>query len=171
MQNVLISHTALRLPAVGLALVFLMGASVALHAMDYSLIEKLPGKVAAAKAQSAKGWDSGITADMKEASYQYNKALVVLMKDLSAAYYEPDVLPPGAIDDYLKALYTTRRFVQNVTNPKNESLGTIAGLDVLGEVTSDLEKSLTDMVEAIVADDPKFKAADWRKKWMKALAP
>jgi len=45
---VLISHTALRLPAVGLALVFLMGASGALHARDYSLIEKLPAKVAAA---------------------------------------------------------------------------------------------------------------------------
>ena len=102
MQNVLIPHTALRLPAVGLALVFLMGASGALHARDYSLIEKLPAKVAAAKAQSAKGWNSGVTADMKEASYQYNKALVVLMKDLSAAYYEPDVLPPVAMPEMCK---------------------------------------------------------------------
>lgn len=170
MQNALISRTGLRFSTVRLFLIVLVGGAGLLRATDFSLINQLPAKVASAREKSAKGWDTGVTSKMREASYDYNNILVELMNSLAVTYYKPEVLSPLAIDDFVKALYTTRRFQQNVTNPNDESLGSVAGLEILDGATEDLQKTLLDMVEAVVGDDPAFDAADWRKKWDAAVA-
>src|SRR4051812_21673528 len=79
---------------------------------DFALIEKLPQRLAQLRSESRKGWASGVTADMKNATYQYNNALVVVIKDLLRAYSPEDYLPADKIDEYLTALYTVRHFRQ-----------------------------------------------------------
>jgi hypothetical protein len=105
---------------------------------------------------------------MKNASYKFNEELAAMIKDLVAIYYPKDQISAEDITDYLKALYSTHRFKQNAGNPSGESLGTMAGLEVLGEVSDELEKTVAEMVRAIAAEDAKFDFKGWEKKWAQA---
>jgi len=142
--------------------------AAALPAKDLKLINGLPARLAHASKEGHKGWDTGNTATMKEASYKFNEELAAIIKDLVTAYYPKDQISAEDITDYLKALYTSHRFRQNAGNPSGESLGTMAGLTVLGEVSDELEKTVADMVQAIVEDDAKFDFKAWKKKWDQA---
>jgi hypothetical protein len=139
-----------------------------LSAKNYTLIEQLPKRLADAKMQSRKGWDSGVTSTMKEATYDYNNALVANIKDLVRTYYPKEFLTEEEIDGYLKALYDMHRFKESAANPSGESHGTAASLDVPSIVSGDLENTISDMVKAIVSDDPKFDFKGWKKKWQQA---
>jgi hypothetical protein len=135
-----------------------------LSAKDFKLINSLPQRLTEAKAAAQKGWDSGVTATMKNATYQYNNALGKMITDLIQTYYPKDFVPKEDIQNYLKALYTIHRFKQDAANPSGESQGTMAGLDVLSEVSTELEQTVADMVEAILTDDPNL-LQKWQKKW------
>ena len=139
-----------------------------LYAKDYTLIEQLPKGLAAAKTQSHKGWDSGVTSEMNQATYDYNNALVAIIKDLVSTYYPKEFLTEEEIDGYLKALYDMHRFKESAANPSGESRGTAASLEVPSEVSGDLENTISDMVEAIAKDDPKFDYKGWKKRWQQA---
>ncbi|HJX24768.1 MAG TPA: hypothetical protein VJ252_01320 [Chthoniobacterales bacterium] len=139
-----------------------------LCAKDYKLIEQLPKKLADAKTQGHKGWDSGVTSAMKEATYDYNNALVAIIKDLVSTYYPKEFLTEEEIDGYLKALYDMHRFKESAANPSGESQGTAASLEVPSVVSGDLENTISDMVEAIATDDPKFDYKGWKKRWQQA---
>ena len=139
-----------------------------LCAKDYTLIEQLPKKLAEAKTRGHKGWDSGVTSTMKEATYDYNNALVAIIKDLVSTYYPKEFLTEEEIDGYLKALYDMHRFKESAANPSGESQGTAASLEVPSDVSGDLENTISDMVEAIVTDDPKFDFKGWKKRWQQA---
>ena len=139
-----------------------------LCAKDYKLIEQLPKRLAEAKTKSHKGWDSGVTSEIKQATYDYNNALVVIIKDLVSTYYPKEFLTEEEIDGYLKALYDMHRFKQSAANPTGESQGTEASLEVPANVSGDLENTISDMVEAIVTDDPKFDFKGWKKRWQQA---
>jgi hypothetical protein len=139
-----------------------------LHGKDYQLIEQLPKKLAQAQAEGHKGWDTGNTLAMKEATHRYNDTLTSLIKELASAYYPKKFITKEEIDGYLKALYTIHRFKQNATNPTGEFQGTVASLEVPSSVSDDLENTISGMVEAIVVDDPKFDFEGWKKKWQEA---
>ncbi|MEO6054179.1 MAG: hypothetical protein ABIP97_09220 [Chthoniobacterales bacterium] len=149
-----------------LTLILTMLCSIGLlHAKDYAFIDQLPKKLAQAMLQSQPGWDSGVTSEMNEATSQYNEALVAIIKDLANQYYPKDTFDKAALNDYLKSLYTVRRFKQIAANPSGEDHGTAASLDVPTEVSTDLENTISDMVQAITTDDPKFNYAKWKKHW------
>ncbi len=139
------------------------------RAKDYPLIEKLPERLADAETQGHKGWDSGVTAVMKKATYRFNDALTAMIKDLVSAYYPKGFVSKEEIDGYLKALYTMRRFKQNAANPAGEFQGTAASLEVPADVSGDLENTISDMVNAIVTEDPKFDYKGWKKRWQNSL--
>jgi hypothetical protein len=139
-----------------------------LPAKDLKMINQLPGRLARASKEAHQGWDTGVTATMKNASYKFNEELAAMIKDLVATYYPKDQISAEDITDYLKALYATHRFKQNAGNPSGEPLGTMAGLEVLGEVSDELERTVAEMVKAIAADDGKFDFKSWEKKWEQA---
>jgi len=150
---------------------FLLGAA-SLHAADYTLINQLPQRVAAAKAASQKDLDSGTTARMVNATYTYNNALAAMIKELGVGYYAGDAFTAEDVDEYLKALYVVGHFRQDAGNPSGESQGTISQLDVPSEVSTELETRIAEMVEAIAGEeDAKFNYAAWKKKWEKAIEP
>ena len=139
-----------------------------LQAKDYSLIKQLPHRLSDAQKQGHKGWDSGNTGTMREATYRYNDALVAMIKDMVKTYYPRGFLPADQIDGYLKALYTIHRFKQNAENPTGEFQGTMSYLDVPAAVSEDLENTISDMIQAIVTDDPVFDYKQWKKSWQQA---
>jgi hypothetical protein len=149
-------------------LFFLLLAAIPLHAKDYSLIEKLPQRITEAKTQAHKGWDSGVTPVMQEATYHYNDALVAIIKDMAHTFYPKGFLTEKEINAYLAALYTMHRFKQNAANPTGEFQGTVSYLEAPANVGADLEDVISDMVQAIVTDDPKFDYTRWKKKWEQA---
>lgn len=141
--------------------------ATALHADDYTIIRQLPSRLSKAKKQGHKGWDTGNTAEMQEATYRYNDTLIVMIRDLAKTFYAKGSLPE--IDAYLKALYTVHRFKQNAGNPTGEFRGTMTYLDVPSAVSEDLESTISDMVHAIVVSDLKFDYIKWKKTWQQAL--
>jgi hypothetical protein len=150
----------------------LIGASPSLQARDYTVIEQLPQKVTAAQKASKKGWDSGVTPQMKEASSRYNKALAGLIKLLRRTYYAKEgTLSDETIDAYLEGLYAIHLFKQEADNPEGEWLGTEAGLDLLSEVSNELESTIDNMVRRITESDPKFNYKAWKARWLKVSAP
>jgi len=140
-----------------------------LQAKDYTLIKQLPARLIDLQKQAHKGWDTGNTGDMKEATGRYNEALIQIIKDLVTAYYPKDYLPADHIDAYLKALYTLHHFKQDAANPGGEFQGTAAGLEVLSAVSDELLTAISDMVQAISEGDPGFDYAQWKKSWERAL--
>jgi len=156
-------------PMTRLILILLLCCAATLHAKDYALIKQLPHKLSEAQKQAHKGWDSGNTGTMREATYHYNDTLVAMMKEVVKTYYPKGFLPADQIDGYLKALYTVHRFKQNAGNPTGEFQGTMTYLDVPAAVSEDLENTIADMVQAIVAEDPAFDDKQWKKSWERAL--
>jgi hypothetical protein len=139
-----------------------------LHAKDYTIIRKLPQKLLEAQKQAHRGWDSGNPETMSAATYHYNDTLVAMIKDLVKTYYPKGLLPTAQINGYFRALYTIHRFKQNAENPTGEFKGTMTNLDAPAAVSEDLENTVSDMVQAIVADDSAFDLKQWKKSWQQA---
>jgi hypothetical protein len=140
----------------------------ALQATDFTLINALPKRVAAARAKSQAGWDSGVTSQMRKASSDYVTALKGIITDLGKTYYPEGHLTKEALEEYVTALFVAARFKQTVGNVSGEPLGTIAALDIMDSVSTDLGEMVASMVESIAADDDKFDLEKWRKRWDKA---
>lgn len=138
------------------------------QAKDYAVINALPKRVTAALVAGHKGWDTGSTGAMLEATYQYNEALLGMINDLAKAYYPKDLVPPKDPEEYLKALYTVRRF-RHTVSPTEEDEGSLGRLAVPSEVTDDLHATITKMVQAITSSDSSFRYDKWKKQWDEAL--
>jgi hypothetical protein len=147
--------------------VILLGTA-ALQATDFTLINALPKRVAAARAKSKAGWDSGVTSQMRKSSSDYVNALKGIITDLGKTYYPENYLTKEALEEYVTALFAVARFKQNAGNVTGEPLGTISSLEILDSVSTDLGEMVASMVESIAADDDKFDLEQWQKRWDKA---
>ncbi len=68
--------------------------------------------------------------------------------ELLGAYYPKDyIFRREALMTYMKALYTMRHFRHDALDPEGEDGGTVAGLEVTGDVSGDLEEMVADMVQ------------------------
>jgi hypothetical protein len=155
-----------RIPA--LAILMILFGSTALHATDFTLINALPKRIAAARAKSQPGWDSGVTSQMRKASSDYVNAMKGIITDLAKTYYPEGYLTKEALEEYYTALLAVARFKQNAGNVSGEPQGTISALDILDSVSTDLGEMIATMVEAIAADDDKFDLEKWQTRCEKA---
>lgn len=135
---------------------------------DGQLIFELPSRLQAARKASREGWDSGVTAQMVQATSNYNDTLKAMILDLNRTYYAE---PAGqeSIDDYVAALATVGQFERAAGNPRNEAQGTIVSVDAGMAVSAALEKTIEKMVEALIGGDAHYSLADWQKQWKAAL--
>lgn len=135
---------------------------------DGQLIFELPGRVEAASKASMEGWDSGVTAEMVQATSKYNDALEAMILDLNRTYYAE---PAGqeSIDEYVAALARVGQFERAAANPRNEAQGTIVSVDAGMALSEALEKTIEKMVEALIGEDTQYSLADWQKQWKAAL--
>lgn len=137
---------------------------------DGQLIFELPARAEAARKTAKEGWDSGVTADMVEATVQYNEALKSMILDLNKTYY---VEPAGAeeIGAYVSALGTVDQFERAASNPRNQASGTIVSVEAGAQISDALEKTISQMVFALIGEDKHYSFADWKKQWQAAIKP
>src|SRR6188768_2390092 len=81
-----------------------------IQAADFTLIETLPQRVTAARAKAQKGWDSGVTGQMRKASYDYANGLKAMIAELAKTYYPEGYLTKEALEEYVTALYAVAHF-------------------------------------------------------------
>jgi hypothetical protein len=145
----------------------ILGAST-VHAVDLTLIQSLPKRIAAARVKSEKGWDSGVTTQMRKASSDYANAMKAMILELAATNYPEDYITKDSLEEYVTALFAVARFRQNAQNVSGEPQGTNATLELLDSVSTDLAAMIDSMVQAITADEEKFDLQKWEKRWAEA---
>src|SRR4051812_935160 len=99
-----------------LAILTAVLGTTALQATDFTLINALPKRIAAARTKSQAGWDSGVTGQMRKASSDYVNAMKGIITDLGKTYYPEGYLTKEALEEYVTALFAAARFKQNVGN-------------------------------------------------------
>ena len=144
------------------------GASDAETCGDGQLIFELPARVEAARKASQEGWDSGVTLDMVQATSKYIDALKAMILDLNRTYYAESA-GQEAIDEYVTALATVREFERAAANPRDDMQGSIVPVEAGMAVSSQLEKTIERMVEALIGEDTHYSIKDWQAQWKAAL--
>lgn len=157
------------LPALGLGACLACTPVIRAADPDFSLLQKLPEREVAAKKTAHQGWDSGNTTKMLDATSVYNDALTGMITDLAAAYYGKAKITKEDVAAYVKTLKAAAEFRHKLDNPTNEDRGTEDRLEAPASVSSDLEETVAQMVQAVTDDNEKFDYPGWEKKWTAAL--
>lgn len=133
---------------------------------DGAVIFELPAKLAAARKQASKGWESGVTSEMVEASAAYNAALCGMITELGNTYYAK---PPtkAQVAAFQKALADAEIFGQMADNPRGEPEGTIKRVELASAVSAGLGDMIVRMVQALLQDDSRYSFAEWKESWDK----
>lgn len=135
---------------------------------DYSLLEKLPDREIAAKKTAHTGWDSGVTSKMLDATTGYTEALTGMVADLAATYYGKAKVTKEEVASYVKTLKAAADFRHRLDNPTNEDRGSMDALEAPSVVSSDLEDTIDQMVQAVTDGDEHFDYEKWEKRWDEA---
>lgn len=132
--------------------------------MEY--INSLPEFKAALLSQAQPKWDTGVTATMVQAAYDYIDSLTGILVTLSN-YYSPIQFGELSPQEYFSKIISSRfQWHRTIAEPHGPGTGgTIVNVTVGGSVMSDLEKMVEDMVMALVGYDDSFDWRGWPKRW------
>lgn len=134
------------------------------HPMDY--INSLPEFKAALLYQAQPKWDTGVTATIVQATYDYIDSLTGVLVTLSN-YYSPVQFGELSPQEYFSEIISSRfQWHRTVAEPHGPGTGgTIVNVTVGGSVMSDLGKMVEDMAMALVGYDDSFDWRGWPKRW------
>lgn len=129
-------------------------------------IKGLPSLRQAAHESTQELWDSGITANMRQGSYDYIDFLQDTWLKL-AEFYPP--LHFGGLEprEYITK-YTQGRFSHHRANLEPDgpgSGGTIVGVMAGGHVIHDLEEMIDDTVCTLSLNSESFDYQEWKNRW------
>lgn len=112
------------------------------------------------------GWDTGVTEEMRQASYDVVDFLEFSWLRL-AEFYPPGHFGLRGPRPYIRSFIRDRfKFHWSKHEPDGRgSGGTIVGVLVGGDVIDDLERMITDTVRALFARQEGFDFDQWRKRW------
>jgi len=113
-----------------------------------------------------KEWDSGVTARMVNASYQYVDALQGVIVTLAGFYPRGNFggdEPHRFFSELIASRYAWHRAHAEPDGPGTG--GTIVNVTTSGNVVSDVEKMIEDMAQSLVGYDDRFNWRDWPKLW------
>lgn len=132
----------------------------------FHFIKGLPSLRNAAHENAQELWDSGITANMRQGSYDYIDFLQDIWVRL-AEFYPP--LHFGGLEprEYISK-FTRDRFSHHRVNLEPEGPntgGTIVGVIAGGNVIYDLEEMIDDQVCNLSLNSESFDYQHWKKRW------
>lgn len=132
--------------------------------MDY--INSLPEFKAALLRQAQPKWDTGVTATMVQANYDYIDSLTGILVTL-ANNYSPEQFGNQSPQEYFSEIISSRfQWHRAIAEPQGPGTGgTIVNITVGGSVISDVGKMIEDMVMALVGYDDAFDWKRWPKRW------
>lgn len=135
----------------------------------YDFLMKIPKKRLECKKKSQKSWDSGMTSEMREGSYEYGECLNKLIIKLAQQFYPKNAFGDsgirGLIDDLQKARLT---LYWGLYNNCEACDGTMWYVMASGAAFDELENLLHEMsiriLESEMQDEliDKFES-DWKK--------
>lgn len=132
-------------------------------------IESLPELKKVAYKNAQRGWDTGITADVRLASYEVINFLADIWVNLADFYPERQFEGKTArkfIEDYVKSRYMYHWAKHEPEGPG--SRGTIAGVLVGGNVIGDLDRMVVDVVGTLALDAEAIDFEAWKAAWVAA---
>lgn len=116
--------------------------------------------------QAQPKWDTGITATMVQANYDYIDALRGILVTL-AKFYSPAQFGDQTPQEYFSEIISSRfRWHRTIAEPQGPGTGgTIVNVMVGGAVMADVEQMVQDMVMALVDMDQSFDWKRWKIWW------
>ena len=132
--------------------------------MDY--INYLPEFKKALLLKAQPLWNTGVTTQMVQASYDYidslEGVLVILAEYYSKEQFK-DILPKEYFSEVIASRFLWHRRIAEPEGPGTG--GTIVNIRCSSAVVSDVEKMVEDLVMALVGDDDSFDWKGWPKRW------
>lgn len=132
----------------------------------YRFIKSLPKMKAVVFENAQEGWDTGVTADMRQASYDVIDFLEYAWLRLAAFYPENHWAEQNAesyIRNYIKNRFTFHWSKHEPDGPGTG--GTIVGILTGSDVMSDMESLIDDTVLALFMYNDEFDYDSWKKEW------
>jgi hypothetical protein len=110
-------------------------------------------------------WDTGVTADMVQASYDYIDALQSVLVML-AGYYPRGSFSDDAHRFFSEMIASHFRWHRAHSEPHGPGTGgTIVNVTCSGNVVGDVEKMVEDMAQSLVGYDDRFDWRGWPSRW------
>jgi len=131
-----------------------------------NFINSLPDQVRAAYAQAQQGWDTGVTAEMMNASYKLIDNLQTFLVRLASFYPDGHFGESGVQEYFLEA--TRSRFAWHRAHLEPEGSGTggtMVGPMASGKVIRDLEEMVVELVRSLTYQLQDFNFTAWRERW------
>lgn len=132
--------------------------------MDY--INALPEFRMALLKQAQSKWDTGVTATMVQANYDYIDSLtgilITLAKYISPKQFEGED-PHAYFSEVISSRFRWHRIINEPHGPGTG--GTIVNVVAGGGVIEDVEKMIEDLVMGLVGYDDSFDWESWPKRW------
>jgi hypothetical protein len=127
-------------------------------------INSLPYFKAALLHQAQPKWDTGVTATMVQANYDYIDSLTGVLVAL-ASYYSPKQFGNQTPQEYFSDVIASRfQWYRTILEPHGPG-GTIVNVICSGSVLEDTENMIEDMVRALAGYDDEFDWENWSKRW------
>jgi hypothetical protein len=136
------------------------------HPSHYRFVKSLPKLKAVVLENAQEGWDTGVTADMREASYDVIDFLEYVWLRL-ALFYPHKHWNGQSAEDHIRD-YIQNRFAFHWSKHEPDGPGTggtIVGVLTGGDVMSDLENLIADTVSALFVHNDEFDFPTWRAAW------
>lgn len=127
-------------------------------------INSLPDFKAALLRQAQPKWDTGVTATMVQANYDYIDSLKGILVAL-ASYYSPKQFGNQTPQEYFSDVIASRfQWYRTILEPHGPG-GTIVNVICSGSVLEDTENMIEDMVRALAGYNDEFDWENWSKRW------
>lgn len=132
----------------------------------YRFVKLLPKLRALVADNAQEGWDSGVTSDMREASYDVIDFLQFAWLRL-AKFYPDNHWGTATAEQYICSYIQDRfSFHWSKHEPGGPGTGgTIVGVLTGGDVIADLEALVADTVTTLFSHNEDFDLDQWRKDW------
>jgi hypothetical protein len=132
----------------------------------YSYLDSIPDIKTELLAKAQPEWDSGVTATMNQASYDYIDGLQGVLVGLSK-FYSTKAFDDQEPHEFFSEIISSRfRWHRSHSEPAGPGTGgTIIGTICGGSVSSDVEKMVEDMVSSLIGYSDDYSWKHWKRRW------
>lgn len=140
------------------------GTELKLNLYDY--LDSLPKLRRELLDRAQPEWDSGVTAQMNQANYDYIDALQGVLVQL-ATYYDQSAFGDQKPQEFFSEIISSRfRWHRMHSEPSGPGTGgTIVGTSVGGAVMGDIEAMVVDMVMSLIGYGGEYSWKRWKTLW------
>lgn len=132
----------------------------------YAYLDSLPAIRLELMSQAQSGWDTGITAVMNQANYNYIDGLQGILVGL-AKFYSPNAFDNQEPHEFFSEIISNRyRWHRAQLEPDGPGTGgTIITTLLGGSVSADVEKMIGEMVSSLIGYSDGYSLKHWLRLW------